>query len=243
MLGSARLGSGLCVSCVVSLLLSLVRCRFSPTPTGSYTICTGSSETLGGSSRRSCTYALQSRVCRLELGGRSRVRHPSPRARNRRQGGVKETVVLVPCNVLRLAVRFHSNGGGVASSTALRTAKTVNHRKRSPIAGGVAGRSSRATVVPLVQTRSTRTTVQGGRSSSACSQMRLWVEVVFVALWIFLGTRPTNAGIAPDSINTMRMQLSLLISGMGLPCTFNVTHEQPLTSDWGRLRRRWPLNF
>ena len=158
-------------------------------------------------------------------------------------GGVKETVVLVPCNVLRLAVRFHSNGGGVASSTALRTAKTVNHRKRSPIAGGVAGRSSRATVVPLVQTRSTRTTVQGGRSSSACSQMRLWVEVVFVALWIFLGTRPTNAGIAPDSINTMRMQLSLLISGMGLPCTFNVTHEQPLTSDWGRLRRRWPLNF
>ena len=67
--------------------------------------------------------------------------------------------------------------------------------------------------------------------------------VVFVALWIFLGTRPTNAGIAPDSINTMRMQLSLLISGMGLPCTFNVTHEQPLTSDWGRLRRRWPLNF
>ena len=236
MLGSARLGSGLCVSCVVSLLLSLVRCRFSPTPTGSYTICTGSSETLGGSSRRSCTYALQSRVCRLERGGGSR--------RRATREGVADTVVLVPCNVLRLAVRFHSNGGGVASSTALRTAKTVNHRKRSPIAGGVAGRSSRATVVPLVQTRSTRTTVQGGRSSSACSQMRLWVEVVFVALWIFLGTRPTNAGIAPDiCINTMRMQLSLLISGMGLPCTFNVTHEQPLTSDWGRLRRRWPLNF
>jgi hypothetical protein len=85
-------------------------------------------------------------------------------------------------------------------------------------------------IMKEVQTQTT------GLSRRSCTLL-LWVEVVFVALWIFLGTRPTNAGIAPDSINTMRMQLSLLISGMGLPCTFNVTHEQPLTSDWGRLRR------